>query len=553
MRARGLFISLLTILICGQIFLSGCSGGGSNAPAPLSSEKAITAFSINSTTGTIDEAKKTISIAVPSLTNVYSMVATFTTTGVSVTIGTTVQASGVTANNFIRPLAYMVTAADGSTATYTVTVTINRAWHNPANLADNISPDGQNAYYPEVAMDNNGNAIIVWEQYNGANYHIYKSEYRNGVWVYPASLSDSISPDGTDAGWPQVAMDNNGNAIISWCQYDGSYTQIFKSEYRNGAWHHPANLSEHTNSNATTPSLYSQVAMDNNGNAIIVWEQLGHIFKNEYRSGVWNGPASSSDYIAIGSNPRLAMDNNGNAIIAWERFVGGTYYQIFKSEYRNGAWTYPASTSDHISPNGEDAHYPHVAMDNNGNAIIVWWQRDGTDYHVFKSEYRNVVWVHPVNLADNIGPGGNISWSSPRVAMDDNGNAIIVWYQDANGSQIFKSEYRNGVWVHPASLSDYISPIGGSAAYPRVAMNNNGIAIIVWLNDEGDGTHCEIFKSEYRSGVWVNPASLSDYISPYGRMDYTLTPQVAMDNNGNAIITWNQWDVGNQIFKSEYR
>ena len=32
-------------------------------------------------------------------------------------------------------------------------------------------------------------------------------------WIYPTSLSDNISPDGSSASYPFVQMDNNGNAI----------------------------------------------------------------------------------------------------------------------------------------------------------------------------------------------------------------------------------------------------------------------------------------------------------------------------------------------------
>jgi hypothetical protein len=52
-----------------------------------------------------------------------------------------------------------------------------------------------------------------------------------GTWTHPSGLSDNISPDGQGANEPQVAMDDNGNAIITWYQFDGSDYQIFMSEY----------------------------------------------------------------------------------------------------------------------------------------------------------------------------------------------------------------------------------------------------------------------------------------------------------------------------------
>jgi len=326
---------------------------------------------------------------------------------------------------------------------------VTQGWINPFTVYDNISPDGQGADYPQVAMDNNGNAIITWRQYDGFNIQIFKSEYRGGVWTHPTSLSDNISQDGQGADSPQVAMDNNGNAIITWYQSDGLNLQIFKSEYRSGVWTHPTSLSDNISPNGQNAYAH-QVAMDNNGNAIITWFQ--------------------SD---------------------------GLNWQIFKSEYRSGGWTNP-SFSDNISPDGQSAVSPQVAMDNNGNAIITWYQYDASNYQIFKSEYRGGVWTHPASLSDNISPAGQNAYI-PQVAMDNNGNAIITWYQyDASNYQIFKSEYRGGVWTNPSSLTDNISPNGQGADSHQVAMDNNGNAIITWV--QYDGSKYQIFKSEYRWG-----------------------------------------------------
>ena len=92
--------------------------------------KAATAFSFAGLTGaagTIDETAKTIEVTVPSGTDVTALVATFATTGSTVKVGTTVQESGVTPNDFTSPVAFAVTDADGNTATYTVTVTVASA------------------------------------------------------------------------------------------------------------------------------------------------------------------------------------------------------------------------------------------------------------------------------------------------------------------------------------------------------------------------------------------------------------------------------------------
>lgn len=386
------------------------------------------------------------------------------------------------------------------------TVIDSRTWYYPESLTDNISPDGQDAAGAQVAMDDDGNAIIVWQQSNGTVRQIFKSEYRNGSWTNPVSLDDNISPDGQHAYSPQVAMDNNGNAIIVWIQFDGMKLQIFKSEYRNGSWAHPTALTDNIS------------------------------------------PDGQDTY-----NPQVAMDNDGNAIIVWNQSEGG-FSQIFMSEYRNGAWTHP-TLADNINPDGS-AGNPQVAMNNNGNAIIVWHQYEGLVSQIFKSEYRNGAWAHPASLADNISPDVYMA-ADAEVAMDDNGNAIIVWEQhDGSSWQIFKSEYRSGAWAHPAGITDKISLDGLSARAPKAAMDNNGNAIIVWEHDGVAGITAEsIFKSEYRNGSWTHPASFDDRLNPDGDTASALVPGVAMGDCGNAIIIWQQYlgKGGHGIFKSEYR
>src|SRR5665647_902013 len=95
---KKLYMLLAAVLI---LVIMGCGGGGSDPiPAPPSTSKAITAFSLAGVVGTINEAGKTIAVPMPFGTNVTALVATFTATGASVKVGSDVQISGTTANNF---------------------------------------------------------------------------------------------------------------------------------------------------------------------------------------------------------------------------------------------------------------------------------------------------------------------------------------------------------------------------------------------------------------------------------------------------------------------
>ena len=436
---------------------------------------------------------------------------------------------------------------------------ICESWDLPDSIFDNISPDGQDATHPQVAIDNDGNAIIVWNQSDWNNFQIFKSEYRDETWLHPSDLSDYISFTGQDAGGPQIAMDNNGNVIIVWWQSDGYNWQIFKSEYRNGVWIHPTDLNDNISPDGQD-AFNPQISIDANGNAIVVWEQFDgntfQIFKSEYNDGIWTHPSDLNDSVSCfatnATNPQVAMDDNGNSIIAWVQKAGGKD-QIFMSEYRNGTWSSPQDYISLETYDGLGATNPQVAMDNNENAIIIWAQSDGVRYQLYKSEYRDGIWTHPSDLNDHISLCCYDIYS-PKIAMNNDGNAIIVWYQLGGfpyKNQIFKSEYRDGIWNHPTDLNnDNISPNGQDAVRPQVTMDNNGDAIIVW--EQSDGNNFQIFKSEYYDGNWTHPSDLNDNISPDGQ--WAGYAKVATDNNGNAVIVWVQSDsINDQIFLSEYR
>ena len=93
----------------------------------IQSAKALTSFGIVSpaVAGMIDENAHAVAVAVPYGSGVANLVATFTTTGSAVRVGSTAQVSGVTANDFTNPVTYTVVAADSTTQNYVVTVTVS--------------------------------------------------------------------------------------------------------------------------------------------------------------------------------------------------------------------------------------------------------------------------------------------------------------------------------------------------------------------------------------------------------------------------------------------
>jgi hypothetical protein len=105
-----------------------------------STESTITAFALDGVGGVINGAN--ISVQMPTAFPLTNLLATYLTTGASVTVGANIQTSGINSNDYTLPLSYTVTAADGATqTTYTVTVTnVPSTTHKIANFSLNGWP-----------------------------------------------------------------------------------------------------------------------------------------------------------------------------------------------------------------------------------------------------------------------------------------------------------------------------------------------------------------------------------------------------------------------------
>ncbi len=179
----------------------------------LSSSKAITAFSLNGVVGVIDEAEKTISVIMPSGTNVTNLIATFTTTGTSVNIGSIIQSSGTTENDFNSPVTYTVTAADTSTQDYKVTVTTAASGYQYVTQWGSYgSGNGQFNDPTSIAVDASGNVYVA----DSGNHLIQKfsssgtfiTQWGSDVTEYWKTLEYNIRFYG-------LAVDASGNGYVA--------------------------------------------------------------------------------------------------------------------------------------------------------------------------------------------------------------------------------------------------------------------------------------------------------------------------------------------------
>jgi hypothetical protein len=133
-----------------MVFL-GCTETGLGEPQG-SGEKEILLFSISGERGVIDQAAGTISVLVGADARLESLSPT-----IRVSEGASVSPGSRSARNFTAPVTYTVTAEDGTTKQYEVTVS-RRSLPEPVLLLEaiTITPPGQTQYMKGQAFDSTG-------------------------------------------------------------------------------------------------------------------------------------------------------------------------------------------------------------------------------------------------------------------------------------------------------------------------------------------------------------------------------------------------------------
>ena len=191
MRKKYLLPALMFLMV-----MMGCGGGG-DITSVLSSTKAITAFSLDGVSGTIDETGKTISLYMRPGTDVTHLVATFTTSGASVEVKSIPQYSGTMANDFTGAVVYTVTAADGTKQDYTVTVTVSTSLSGfpdtsfGTNGVVTTAVGNDYDYGTALAIQlSDGKIVMAGYSYNGSNYDFAVVRYNTD-----GSLDTTFGPD----------------------------------------------------------------------------------------------------------------------------------------------------------------------------------------------------------------------------------------------------------------------------------------------------------------------------------------------------------------------
>ena len=232
------------------------------------------------------------------------------------------------------------------------------------------------------------------------------------------------------------------------------------------------------------------VAVGPDGRVVALWgstvgcpASCSYILQASVRppGGGWGAPVTLSTELNWGAGGLvLGMDGSGNAIAAWVGFYAdASHYAVLPA---GGGWGPAQTLSTYVQGHARNLS---LAVSPDGSAIVAYatehdaiWAASGTVLGGFSAP----VFVAAGDYGKN---------SAPKVALDDAGQASVVWSQSGRTQAATRSP--GGTWSAPAVLA---------------AQSSSSVATAI----DGAGNAIAVFGSSYAwhlaGGSWGTAAPL---------------------------------------------
>ncbi|MFX1457616.1 MAG: hypothetical protein ACFFDB_19800 [Promethearchaeota archaeon] len=356
----------------------------------------------------------------------------------------------------------------------------------------------------EICKDGFGGAIIAWldDRPGGMNTHIYAQRVNSTGHIQWDLNGKAICTAVGDKAHIQLLSDGNGGAFIVWADRRNSNLDIFAQHINSegiGQWTNNGVLISGTTEMEQTPQLCS----DLNGGLFITWDSTSNEVYAQ-RLNQTGDPQWTTDGVKVcissgdKSSPKIISDDQGGAIITWREIRDPLYDEDIYAQRidSNGMkqWT-DNGTAICIATGTQFS--PVICSDGGGGAIITWSDLESEDIYGQRVNSEGITkWTEYGFYGYPICIYGSDQYS-PQICSDNEGGAVIVWYDSRSGGGLYAQKIKNSIPTsnHPNN----------------VTANINADISIGWrLTDDCGGGKYRVLQN---GSLWIDWVPWSNYTS----------------------------------------
>jgi len=287
---------------------------------------------------------------------------------------------------------------------------------------------------PAVAVSPEGTVVVSWvSDCDGGSCIAARTFDLAGnpltdTWIVSASSAMTQST-------PSIAMNASGSFVIVWTNWDGDL--YLGRNYVAGRLYDADGVAVGDVFEVTdrAQAVWPDVAMDDEGNFVVTWLRMGDVYNRplgEYVMLRQYAPDGTpcGEAIALTANlksrwytPSVAASLDGQFVVSWA--VGPFPYDIYAQSFDAACGTKGSLSLINTAVDGNQGH-PHVTTNGAGDYLIVWDSHDPDGGacvcgQVFTQDCALAGGQMQFNT-----PTGRLNWY-PDTAMTQDGRYVVVW------------------------------------------------------------------------------------------------------------------------------
>ncbi len=287
---------------------------------------------------------------------------------------------------------------------------------------------------------------------------------------------------------------------------------------------------------------FNQASIEGVGPVSNRWEAVVRLDANGSSPGA-PGFGAGTYTLAVNRAVRDLLGNNLDGTFQGSGGQGGTTYTV-SFTVAGGGEDCPGG----LHAEGEETllnqttlglqDFSDVAADSKGNYVAVWVS--GGQVIARRFNAASVALGDEFIVNSEVLPGA--SQPTPQVAMDDRGNFVITWTGrslelDSDRDGIFARRYNR---VGTAQGEQFLVNTykAGLQNQPDVAMDADGDFVITWNSYGQTGQFKGIFAQRYTSGGATRGGEFAVNLNVTTQKE---KPRVAMDADGDFVVTWSSY------------
>lgn len=384
----------------------------------------------------------------------------------------------------------------------------------------------------DAAIDDAARVQIVHARHttNPSTRSVWASQWTGSHWTAAQSLSTARL-----ALNPAVALDPlGGQGYVTWGDYDELLltTTIAEKQFDGQQW--LAQATPAWGMAGESYEGYNLLAADRSGRTFALYQMFvggrTRAAAAVRTGGGWSAGTrlsnQSGEWASV--DPALAVNAAGLAAAAWvdvEVFSGES--RLYVALGTSAGWGAPQRMAfDTNSP----ANVARVAVADDGQAFVVWYEVAGLISHSYYSHYDGSQWSAPARL-DHLAS----SASSPDVAVGAGGDAWAIYTQETEtpgATGVWARRWTGGTWSAPVMVNE--SSLGFLIAGPRVVVDQAGRVLVVYFAFDSFNTFKVLYYSYGHGGGW------EEGLVDAGATGQNRLKRLVMNRNGHAVAVWDK-------------